>query len=61
MRAAVPDSGLVAAGGIGSADDLRQLAALGMDGAIVGLALVDGSLGIADALAAAGQSAAGVA
>jgi len=61
VRAAVPGTRLVAAGGIGSADDLRQLAALGVDGAVVGLALVDGSLSIADALAAAGQSAAGVA
>ncbi len=44
IRAAVPGTRLVAAGGIGSATDLRQLAALGVDGAVVGLALVDGSL-----------------
>lgn len=56
MRQAVPTTRLVAAGGIGSAEDLRQLAALGMDGAVVGLALVDGSLAIGDALAAAGSS-----
>lgn len=61
MRAALPTTRLVAAGGIGSADDLRQLAALGIDGAVVGLALVDGSLPIGDALAAAGERAAGVA
>ncbi|MEP7082763.1 MAG: 1-(5-phosphoribosyl)-5-[(5-phosphoribosylamino)methylideneamino] imidazole-4-carboxamide isomerase [Chloroflexota bacterium] len=61
VRAAVPAIRLVAAGGIGSADDLRQLAALGADGAVVGLALVDGSLSIADALVAAGQPVAGVA
>ncbi|MGH2446400.1 MAG: HisA/HisF-related TIM barrel protein, partial [Candidatus Limnocylindria bacterium] len=53
MRQAMPATRLVAAGGIGSANDLRQLAALGMNGAIVGLALIDGSLSIADALAAA--------
>lgn len=57
MRAALPGRRLVAAGGIGSTGDLRQLAALGVDGAVVGLALVDGSLGIADALAAANQAA----
>ncbi len=53
MRAAVPGVRLVAAGGIGTAADLQALAALGLDGAIVGLALVDGSLDVADAIAAA--------
>lgn len=53
MRAAVPELRLVAAGGIGTADDLRALAGLGVDGAVVGLALVDGTLAVADALAAA--------
>lgn len=52
MRAALPNARLVSAGGIGTTDDLRALAAAGIDGAIVGLALVDGSLAIADALAA---------
>lgn len=61
MRESVPSTRLVAAGGIGSAEDLRQLATLGLDGAVVGLALVDGSLAIGDALSAAGQPAAGVA
>lgn len=61
MRAAVPATRLVAAGGIAGTDDLRRLAALGVDGAVVGLALIDGSLSIADALAAAGHSTAGVA
>jgi phosphoribosylformimino-5-aminoimidazole carboxamide ribotide isomerase len=50
VRDAIPDTRLVAAGGIGSADDLRGLNALGVDGAIVGLALIDGSLSISDAL-----------
>lgn len=53
LRTAVPDARLVAAGGIGSAGDLRALAAAGMDGAVVGLALIDGSLEIDSALAAA--------
>lgn len=52
MRDALPNARLVSAGGIGSVDDLQALAAAGIDGAIVGLALVDGSLLIADALAA---------
>ena len=53
MREALPATRLVAAGGIGSVEDLGQLAALGIDGAVVGLALVDGSLRLDDALAAA--------
>jgi phosphoribosylformimino-5-aminoimidazole carboxamide ribotide isomerase len=40
-RAAAP---VLAAGGIGSADDLDALAALGVEGAIVGRALLDGRL-----------------
>ncbi len=61
MRRALPATRLVAAGGIGSAADLRHLATLGIDGAVVGLALVDGSLSIGEALGAAGERAAGVA
>lgn len=52
MRRAVPDVRLVAAGGVGSRDDLRRLAAAGVDGAVVGLALVDGTMSIEEALAA---------
>ncbi len=55
MRAAVPDVRLVAAGGIGTTEDLHLLAELGIDGAVVGLALLDGSLDIGEALAAAGR------
>jgi len=57
MRAALPGVRLISAGGIATVEHLRALAAAGVDGAIVGLALVDGSLSIADALAAAGQPA----
>jgi phosphoribosylformimino-5-aminoimidazole carboxamide ribotide isomerase len=53
IRAAAPGTRVVAAGGIATTDDLRDLADLGIGGAIVGLALVDGSLAIEDALAAA--------
>jgi phosphoribosylformimino-5-aminoimidazole carboxamide ribotide isomerase len=52
LRAAVPDALLVAAGGIGSLDDLRALATIGCDGAVVGLALLSGAIDPAEALAA---------
>jgi phosphoribosylformimino-5-aminoimidazole carboxamide ribotide isomerase len=52
LRAALPSAILVAAGGIGSLDDLRALAAIGCDGAVVGLALLSGAIDPADALAA---------
>ncbi len=57
MRAALPAMRLVAAGGIGTVADLRELASAGIDGAVVGLALVDGSLGIDEALAASSAGA----
>jgi phosphoribosylformimino-5-aminoimidazole carboxamide ribotide isomerase len=44
LRAAIPDAVLVAAGGIGSIDDLRALDAVGCDGAVVGLALLTGAI-----------------
>lgn len=51
FRAAFPEVRLVAAGGVGSLDDLRNLASAGMDGAIVGLALLSGAVDVAEALA----------
>lgn len=57
MREAAPAVRLLAAGGIATARDLRQLSALGIDGAIVGLALIDGSLPIGEAIAAAAEPA----
>jgi phosphoribosylformimino-5-aminoimidazole carboxamide ribotide isomerase len=51
LRAALPDATLVAAGGIGALDDLRALAAIGCDGAVVGLALLSGAIDPAEALA----------
>src|SRR5207245_1175887 len=52
------ESEVVASGGVGSVDHLRELAALevdgrGLTGAIVGKALYEGALSIDDALAAA--------
>ena len=44
LRAELPDAVLVAAGGIGSIDDLRALEAVGCDGAVVGLALLSGAI-----------------
>jgi phosphoribosylformimino-5-aminoimidazole carboxamide ribotide isomerase len=52
LRRALPGAFLVAAGGIGSLDDLRALDALGCDGAVVGLALLTGAVDPADAVAA---------
>jgi phosphoribosylformimino-5-aminoimidazole carboxamide ribotide isomerase len=44
LRAAIPGATLVAAGGIGSLDDLRAVAKAGCDGAVVGLALLTGAI-----------------
>ena len=52
LRAALPEVTLVAAGGVGSLDDLRALDAIGIDGAVVGLALLTGAVEVADAVAA---------
>jgi phosphoribosylformimino-5-aminoimidazole carboxamide ribotide isomerase len=51
LRAAFPEAVLVAAGGVGSLDDLRALRDLGLDGAVVGLALLTGAVDPAEALA----------
>lgn len=50
LRAIVPTATLVAAGGVGSLDDLRALEAAGVDGAIVGLALLTGAVDPAEAI-----------
>lgn len=51
LRAAFPDAVLVAAGGVGTLDDLRALRDLGLDGAVVGLALLTGGVDPAEAVA----------
>ena len=51
LREALPDVTLVASGGIGSLDDLRATAAIGCDGAVVGLALLSGAIDPAEAVA----------
>lgn len=57
FRAALPEAWLVAAGGIRSVGDLGDLRRAGIDGAIVGLALLTGALVLPDALAALAASA----
>ncbi|HEX7197386.1 MAG TPA: HisA/HisF-related TIM barrel protein [Candidatus Limnocylindria bacterium] len=52
IRSAVPETVLVAAGGIGSIADLRQVRDVGCDGAVVGLALLTGAIDPAEAMAA---------
>jgi phosphoribosylformimino-5-aminoimidazole carboxamide ribotide isomerase len=44
---------VIASGGVTTADDVRQLAKVGLDGCIIGRALYEGTLTLADALAAA--------
>ncbi|NDC64178.1 MAG: 1-(5-phosphoribosyl)-5-((5-phosphoribosylamino)methylideneamino)imidazole-4-carboxamide isomerase, partial [Planctomycetia bacterium] len=46
---------VVASGGVSNAEDLRQVARIGARGCIVGRALYDGGLSLAEALAAAGE------
>ena len=52
VREAAPEVRLIAAGGVSTVAQLRALSRIGVDGAVVGLALLDGSLSLADALAA---------
>jgi phosphoribosylformimino-5-aminoimidazole carboxamide ribotide isomerase len=52
MRAVWPGE-LIASGGVTTADDVRALAALGVDGCIIGRALYEGRLELPEALAAA--------
>lgn len=47
------DRPVLASGGVRSADDLRALAATGVEGAVVGKALYEGTLDLAEALEAA--------
>lgn len=52
MDAAV-DVPVIASGGVTTAADVRELAQIGLDGCIIGRALYEGTLTLADALAAA--------
>jgi phosphoribosylformimino-5-aminoimidazole carboxamide ribotide isomerase len=46
-------SGVIASGGISTVEDIRAVAALGVDGAIIGRALYDGRIDLGEAIAAA--------
>ena len=50
---AVPDAAIIASAGVGSADEIRLLARAGYAGAILGRALYERRLTLADALDAA--------
>lgn len=52
FRERFPATRLIAAGGVRSTDDLLSLRRIGLDGVIVGMALVTGVLAVADALTA---------
>ena len=52
MKAAV-DIPVIASGGVTTANDVRDLVAIGLDGCIIGRALYEGTLSLKDALAAA--------
>jgi phosphoribosylformimino-5-aminoimidazole carboxamide ribotide isomerase len=52
MDAAV-DVPVIASGGVTTAGDVRELAKIGLDGCIIGRALYEGTLNLADALVAA--------
>jgi phosphoribosylformimino-5-aminoimidazole carboxamide ribotide isomerase len=56
LRAALPNTTLLAAGGVSSLDDLRWLAQTGLDGAILGRPLYDGTLDLAEALRVAAEA-----
>ena len=52
VRRLAPQAHIQAAGGIAGMDDLRRLSEAGMDGAVVGRALYEGAVDLAEALAA---------
>lgn len=52
-------SGVIASGGISTVEDVKEVAAVGVDGAIIGRALYDGRIDLADAIAAGRDRGAG--
>lgn len=53
LREAMPESELIASGGVHTKEDIRAIKALGIDGVICGKALYEGTLDLEDALAIA--------
>ena len=52
VRRLAPDAEVMAAGGIARMDDLRSLVDVGIDGAVIGRALYEGTIDLREALAA---------
>lgn len=50
LRSELPDTALIAAGGIATVDDLRALVRAGLDGAVLGRSLYEGTIDLAEAL-----------
>ena len=50
VRGLAPDAEILAAGGIASMGDLRLLASVGVDGAVIGRALYEGGIQLGEAL-----------
>jgi phosphoribosylformimino-5-aminoimidazole carboxamide ribotide isomerase len=59
LRAALPTTRLIAAGGLATLADVRELGRTGIDGAIVGRALYTGALDLRQALRTAEEAASG--
>ena len=53
LRSALPGTALIASGGVKSAEDIRELKVLGMNGAICGKSLYAGTLDLGEAIRAA--------
>lgn len=60
LREALPATRLIAAGGLATSEDIRALARLRLDGAVLGRALYAGTLNLAEALRVAREEAAHV-
>ena len=55
VRVLAPEAEILAAGGIASMDDLRLLASVGVDGAVIGRALYEGGVELSEAVAEFGR------
>lgn len=61
LRAALPSARLIGGGGVGSLDDALRLAALGLDGVLLGRALYEGAVRLPEALRAIAEQQSGAA
>lgn len=60
LRTELPNTTLIAAGGIATVDDLRALARVGLDGAVLGRSLYEGTIDLPEALRAVQEEAQGL-